>query len=63
MCLMLNSGPDCPMYRAFITSLSDVLFRIAPGEAQRLIEHMIGRGASAVDIRRLRRRYFRRNAR
>ena len=51
------------MYRAFITSLSDVLFRIAPGEAQRLIEHMIGRGASAVDIRRLRRRYFRRNAR
>jgi len=63
MCLMLNSGPDCPMYRAFITSLSDVLFRIAPGEAQRLIEHLLGRGAGADEVRRSRRRYFRRNAR
>jgi hypothetical protein len=62
-CNMSSAPKTSEMYKVFIVAVSDALFRILPGERARIIRHVRKLGMSRLQIKKLRRRYWRLRAR
>ena len=60
---MASADKNSLLFKAFMGYTSDAIFKMLPGEADRVREHMKGIGMSDADIRRVGRRYWRRRAR
>ena len=60
---MVGAEKNSPAYGIFMAYLSAAIFKILPGEHDRVRRHMEGLGMTPGDISRAPRRYWRRRAR
>ena len=60
---MSAADKNSPMFRVFMGYVSDAIYKMLPGEADRVRAHLVLLGMDDQKIRRVRRKYWRRKAR
>lgn len=61
--LLMAYSKESPLFKYFCTAMSEAVFQVLPGERERVTAHLGVLGMSEEQIRRVPRRYWRRNCR